>query len=70
MRRAEIVRGGVYGDGRGGVRRVIGEADTRYRHQKDRDTIQYEVLEGRRQGGRFTMTRNAFARWAAERVAR
>lgn len=70
MKRAEIVRDGVYSDGRGGVRRVIGNADTRYRHQKDRDTLQYEVIEGRRQGGRFTMTRNAFARWAVERLER
>ena len=68
MRRSEIVRGGTYTDGKGRVRRVIGDADTRYRLQKDRDTLQYEVIAGRRQGQRFTMTRNAFARWAVERM--
>lgn len=64
MKRSEIVIGTTYTNGNGDLRRVIGDADSRSSRQTDDDEVQYEVLRGRGQGGTFSCTRAAFARWA------
>jgi len=67
----QIVPGASYANAAGDVRRVLSDADIRgpAAQARDRDTLQYVVERGRGAGREFSMTRKAFARWAAAQVA-
>ena len=76
MKTREIVVGGVYGNGKGRVRKVIAESDFRRNaaYMYDSDYVWYEIIaDGRKVGSEIgkksDMTRNAFARWAKERIS-
>lgn len=80
MHKADIVVGGVYSDGKKGIRRVVDEGPQYklYGSQETEDCLLYELLSGRRSDGErgkseagnplYHCTRTAFAAWAKERI--
>lgn len=76
MKKSDIVVGGVYSNGKGRVRKVIAEGDFRRNAVclYDPDYVRYEIIADGLKGGseigkKIDMTRNAFARWAKERIS-
>lgn len=70
MKKAEIVNGGVYGNGKGRTRKIVGENDYRsHPFQSDGDCVQYMILSRIGRGLIRSMTRTAFASWAKERIS-
>lgn len=71
MKRAEIVVGGIYGNGKRSVRLVLGfQAQGLYHGVSDCDNLRYKVLESRCKsevGETHTMTARSFASWAVSR---
>jgi len=68
MKQREIVTGGRYTNATGTVRRVVGIAVAPRPKGENRDRLQYRVEQGRGAGRDYHCSREAFARWAAERV--
>ncbi|HEX7121548.1 MAG TPA: hypothetical protein VF178_04190 [Gemmatimonadaceae bacterium] len=71
MKRSEIEVGGIYFDGKAGVRRIIGEGGKfrTFSGQTDCDCVEYEVLAARaHRRRRGVSTRSSKASWARERV--
>lgn len=59
MKRSEIEVGGIYSDGKGSVREVLGFLPLDY--------LQYKVLAGRYKGEIKCMTARSFASWVKSR---
>lgn len=74
MKKSEIVVGGIYGNGKGRIRRVVAEGDYKlYAGQMDCDCLEYEIINdgtmrNRAAGSVGRMTRVRFAAWAKERM--
>lgn len=74
MKKAEIVKGGVYSNEKTGrfysERKVIdiGNDYTLYSSQEDCDCVKYETVNGQSRGN-GCMTRARFANWAKKRIS-
>ena len=75
MKKSEIILNGVYGNGKGKIRKVIAEGAefVLYDCQAETDNLQYEIVNdgtkiNRTAGERGNITRTSFASWAKERI--
>ncbi|MHA7967716.1 hypothetical protein ACX93W_26740 [Paenibacillus sp. CAU 1782] len=76
MKKSEIEVGGVYGNGKGRIRKVIAEGAefVLYPGQGESDNLRFEVVndgskKNRTKGSQGNITRTAFAAWAKERIS-
>lgn len=74
MRKADIVEGGLYCNGKGVQRKVLNFIDRPYGGGADPHWLRYEIVRGGNASGEYangrvnTITVAAFARWAKEVV--
>lgn len=75
MKKAEIVKGGVYSNGKGRIRKVVavGAEYVLYDGQAETDNLRYEVVhdeskKNRTAGEQGNITRTSFASWAKEKM--
>jgi len=75
MEKSEIILGGTYSNGKGGIRKVIAEGDkcVLYRGVRDAVCIRYRVIRdgtkhNRTAGNEHSITRQSFSQWAEERI--
>lgn len=79
VRKQDIVKGGIYWDGKLGVRKIlgIGPEYRKYLHRADRDCVQFQILSDSRHGVRTSRfeeasiresARQSFASWAKCRI--
>jgi len=75
MKKSEIVVGGVYSDGKNGVRKVLafgGEELKYYQSQKNTQNLQCLIIQAREKklvGQKCNNTVVSFAAWAKERIS-
>jgi hypothetical protein len=75
LKKAEIVVGGFYSNGKGRIRKVVAEGPeyVLYEGQASTNNLRYEIIndgtkKNRTVGEQGNITRTAFATWAKERI--
>lgn len=70
MKKSDIVLGGMYSNGKGRTRKVIGMGPLfkLYPSQESINCLRYESVGGPKREDRGNMTIESFATWAKERI--